>query len=53
MYILGTELKIHNQMYRVTIRATQDKVPQALVKLMEGKFSQGLSTDDGFGEKNR
>lgn len=28
-------------MYRVTVRATQEGVPQALVKQMEQKLSQG------------
>lgn len=32
-------------MYRVTIRATQDGVSQALVKQMEQKLSQGTAAD--------
>lgn len=32
-------------MYRITIRATQEGVPQSLVKQMELKLSQG--TKDG------
>ena len=32
-------------MYRVTIRATQEAVPQSLVKQMEQKLSQGTKDD--------
>ena len=28
-------------MYRITIRATQEKVPQALLRQMESKLAQG------------
>lgn len=34
-------------MYRITIRATQESVPQALAKLMEQKLSQGERGDSG------
>jgi AP-2 complex subunit alpha len=33
-------------MYRVTVRATQEAVPQALVKQMEQKLSEGAIIDD-------
>lgn len=33
------------QMYRITIRATQEHVPQALVRQMEQKLSQGTTMD--------
>lgn len=32
-------------MYRITIRATQEAVPQALVRQMEQKLSQGTKDD--------
>lgn len=33
------------QMYRVTIRATQEGVPQALSRQMEQKLGQGVKND--------
>lgn len=32
-------------MYRITIRATQEAVPQALMKQMEQKLSQGINRE--------
>lgn len=32
-------------MYRITIRATQETVPQSLVKQMEQKLAQGTKDD--------
>ncbi len=33
------------QMYRVTIRATQDTVPKVMLKMMEERLAKGISTD--------
>jgi AP-2 complex subunit alpha len=33
----------HTQMVRLTIRATDESVPQVLVKLMEGRLAVGVS----------
>ncbi len=33
------------QMYRVTIRATQDTVPKVMLKMMEERLSRGISTE--------
>jgi AP-2 complex subunit alpha len=38
------------QMFRVTIRATQEAVPQALAKQMEQKLAQG-APDEMFGSR--
>jgi AP-2 complex subunit alpha len=35
-------------MYRVTIRATQEEVPQALARQMELKLAQGMRADEAF-----
>lgn len=35
----------HHQMYRITIRATQEGVPQALARQMEQKLAQGTVVD--------
>ena len=32
-------------MYRITIRATQEVVPQALVKQMQQRLAQGIGRD--------
>ena len=37
-----------SQMYRITIRATQEAVPQALVKVMEERLSKGIYADEGM-----
>ncbi|RAL13663.1 AP-2 complex subunit alpha [Aspergillus homomorphus CBS 101889] len=41
--LLRLEPNYERKMYRVTIRATQEAVPQALAKQMEQRLSQGLS----------
>ncbi len=33
------------QMYRVTIRATQDTVPKVMLKMMQEQLSRGISTE--------
>lgn len=33
------------QMYRITIRATDESVPTVLMKAMEDKYSQGAELD--------
>ncbi|OJD18118.1 hypothetical protein AJ78_01836 [Emergomyces pasteurianus Ep9510] len=45
--LLRLEPNYEKKMYRITIRATQDAVPQALVKLMEDRLSQGVIADNG------
>lgn len=35
-------------MYRVTVRATQEEVPQALVRQMEVRLAQGMRADEAF-----
>ncbi|PGH13565.1 hypothetical protein AJ79_03558 [Helicocarpus griseus UAMH5409] len=47
--LLRLEPNYEKMMYRVTIRATQEVVPQALVKLMEDRLSQGVNLDSGPG----
>ncbi|KAI1949904.1 hypothetical protein LOZ57_002385 [Ophidiomyces ophidiicola] len=37
------------QMYRLTIRATQEDVPKALVELMEERLARGIANDDVYG----
>ena len=32
----------HEQMYRITIRATDESVPPVLMKFMEDRLSQGI-----------
>ena len=41
----GCVLIFSMQMYRVTIRATQDTVPKAMLKMMEERLSRGISTE--------
>ena len=36
------------QMYRVTVRATQEEVPQSLVRQMEVRLAQGMRADEAF-----
>ena len=33
------------QMYRVTIRATQDTVPKVMLKMMEERLARGISAE--------
>ncbi|MCJ1310786.1 hypothetical protein MMC25_004453 [Agyrium rufum] len=40
--LLRLEPNYESQMYRITIRATDESVPPILMKLMEDKFSQGI-----------
>lgn len=35
-----------SQMYRLTIRATQDTAPKVLLSIMQERLSQGVSNDD-------
>ncbi|KAK2742853.1 hypothetical protein FQN55_007637 [Onygenales sp. PD_40] len=51
--LLRLEPNYDKMMYRVTIRATQDTVPQTLVKQMEDRLSQGIAADTGPGEWDR
>ncbi|KAJ5935610.1 Coatomer/clathrin adaptor appendage Ig-like subdomain [Penicillium verhagenii] len=44
--LLRLEPNYEKSMYRVTIRATQEGVPQSLAKQMEQKLSQGIKTGD-------
>ncbi|KAL1988556.1 hypothetical protein VTN96DRAFT_8951 [Rasamsonia emersonii] len=43
--LLRLEPNYEKNMYRITIRATQEHVPQALVRQMEQKLSQGTTMD--------
>ncbi|EEP77787.1 hypothetical protein UREG_02636 [Uncinocarpus reesii 1704] len=43
--LMRLEPNYEKQMYRITIRATQEDVPSALVKLMEERLSQGGAND--------
>ncbi|XRM45913.1 hypothetical protein ABZX51_008982 [Aspergillus tubingensis] len=45
--LLRLEPNYERSMYRITIRATQESVPQALAKQMEQKLSQGERGDSG------
>ncbi|GLA21902.1 hypothetical protein AnigIFM63326_000030 [Aspergillus niger] len=45
--LLRLEPNYERSMYRITIRATQEAVPQALAKQMEQKLSQGERGDSG------
>jgi AP-2 complex subunit alpha len=38
-------------MYRVTVRATQEGVPQSVVKLMEERLARGVLDDDQYDER--
>ncbi|KAJ5929632.1 AP-2 complex subunit alpha [Penicillium verhagenii] len=44
--LLRLEPNYEKSMYRVTIRATQEGVPQSLAKQMEQKLSQGIKAGD-------
>ncbi|KAI9728242.1 MAG: hypothetical protein M1834_007735 [Cirrosporium novae-zelandiae] len=44
--LLRCEPNYETQMYRVTIRATDESAPPILLKLMEDKLSRGISSDD-------
>ncbi|GIJ82549.1 hypothetical protein Asppvi_001058 [Aspergillus pseudoviridinutans] len=48
--LLRLEPNYERKMFRVTIRATQEAVPQALAKQMEQKLAQGAS-DEMFGSR--
>ncbi|KAF7116531.1 hypothetical protein CNMCM5793_005012 [Aspergillus hiratsukae] len=48
--LLRLEPNYERKMFRVTIRATQEGVPQALAKQMEQKLAQGAS-DEMFGSR--
>lgn len=43
--LLRLEPNYEKNMYRITIRATQEAVPQALMKQMEQKLSQGINRE--------
>ncbi|QKX54890.1 uncharacterized protein TRUGW13939_01980 [Talaromyces rugulosus] len=43
--LLRLEPNYEKNMYRLTVRATQEGVPQILVRQMEQKLSQGVSSD--------
>ncbi|OAL64076.1 AP-2 adaptor complex subunit alpha [Trichophyton rubrum] len=47
--LLRLEPNYEKQMYRITIRATQEDVPRALVELMEDRISRG-TVGDIFGD---
>ncbi|EER28372.1 hypothetical protein D8B26_004705 [Coccidioides posadasii str. Silveira] len=46
--LMRLEPNYEKMMYRITIRATQEDVPPALVKLMEERLAQGVSNDDMY-----
>jgi len=49
IYSLGWRWEIHAnvlvQMFRLTVRATEESVPPVLAKLMEGRLKQGAPLD--------
>ncbi|EEH45165.1 uncharacterized protein PADG_01315 [Paracoccidioides brasiliensis Pb18] len=51
--LLRLEPNYEKMMYRLTIRATQDAVPQAVVKLMEERLAHGVSRDNGSNDWDR
>ncbi|EEH35370.1 AP-2 complex subunit alpha [Paracoccidioides lutzii Pb01] len=51
--LLRLEPNYEKMMYRLTIRATQDAVPQAVVKLMEERLAHGVSRDNGSDDWDR
>ncbi|PGH11432.1 hypothetical protein AJ80_07110 [Polytolypa hystricis UAMH7299] len=51
--LLRLEPNYEKQMYRITLRATQDTVPHALVKQMQDRLSQGATVSDSFGGRDR
>ncbi|ODH13834.1 hypothetical protein ACO22_06861 [Paracoccidioides brasiliensis] len=51
--LLRLEPNYEKMMYRLTIRATQDAVPQAVVKLMEERLAHGVSHDNGSNDWDR
>jgi AP-2 complex subunit alpha len=44
--LLRLEPNYEKNMYRITIRATQETIPQSLLRLMERKLTQGTMMDD-------
>ncbi|KKZ63075.1 hypothetical protein EMCG_02576 [[Emmonsia] crescens] len=50
--LLRLEPNYEKLMYRITIRATQEAVPQALVKLMEERLAQGVTLESGSDDWN-
>ncbi|RJE27391.1 Adaptin domain protein [Aspergillus sclerotialis] len=46
--LMRLEPNYERKMYRITIRATQEAVPQALAKQMEQKLSRGMTADEAY-----